>query len=58
MNSKKTAKANDLPLVSVVMPIRNEADFIERSLGAVLSQTYPPHLLEVVVADGQSDDGY
>jgi succinoglycan biosynthesis protein ExoA len=38
------------------MPIRNEEKFIERSLGAVLNQDYPPEYIEVIVADGLSDD--
>lgn len=46
-----------LPRVSVVMPVRNEGDFITRSLGAVLAQDYPAPLLEVLVADGRSSDG-
>ena len=45
------------PSVTVIMPIRNEAAFIERSLGAVLAQDYPADLLEVLVVDGMSDDG-
>ncbi|MGI5837914.1 MAG: glycosyltransferase [Chloroflexota bacterium] len=45
------------PFVSVVMAIRNEAAFIERSLGAVLSQDYPEDKLEVIVSDGLSTDG-
>lgn len=45
-----------LPLVTVIMPIRNEADYIDRSLGAVLAQDYPSHLIEVVVVDGASTD--
>src|SRR5690606_4682773 len=44
------------PFVSVIMPIRNEAAFIERSLGAVLAQDYPHTHLEVLVADGMSSD--
>lgn len=44
------------PSVSVIMPVRNEGDFIERSLGAVLSQDYPHDRLEVIVADGGSED--
>lgn len=44
------------PFVSVIMPVRNEAPFITRSLGAVLRQTYPSDRLEVVVADGMSTD--
>ncbi len=42
--------------VSVVMPVRNEADFIERSLNAVLAQKYPHELMEIIVADGLSTD--
>ena len=45
-----------LPFVTVIMPIRNEASFIGRSLGAVLDQTYPPDRFEVLVADGMSTD--
>ena len=44
------------PFVSVIMPIRNEADFIARSLGAVLEQDYPGECMEVLVADGLSTD--
>ena len=47
----------DLPLVSVVMPVRNEADFIEQSLRAVLAQDYPPDRIQIFVADGMSSDG-
>ncbi|MBA2311900.1 MAG: GNAT family N-acetyltransferase [Actinobacteria bacterium] len=43
------------PPVTVIMPIRNEAAFIERSLGAVLRQRYPA--MQVLVVDGMSDDG-
>ena len=47
----------DWPFVSVIMPVRNEADFIERSLGAVLAQDYPSGRLEILVVDGMSRDG-
>jgi succinoglycan biosynthesis protein ExoA len=46
-----------LPFVSVIMPVRNEAGFIERSLGSVLAQDYSRDRMEVVIADGMSDDG-
>ncbi len=46
-----------LPTVSVIMPVRNEEGFIERSLAAVLGQDYPTGRLEVIVADGMSTDG-
>jgi glycosyltransferase involved in cell wall biosynthesis len=43
--------------VSVVMPVRNEAGSITRSLGSVLAQDYPHDRLEVIVVDGSSEDG-
>lgn len=47
----------NLPAVSVIMPVRNEAAYIERSLGAVLAQDYPADCLEILVVDGLSTDG-
>ncbi len=38
------------------MPVRNEAAFIERSVGSVLSQDYPPNRIEILIADGLSQD--
>lgn len=53
-----TASAvSSLPPVSILLPVRNEAAFIARSLGAVLAQDYPADRLEILVADGESDDG-
>lgn len=46
----------DLPIVTVIMPIRNEADFIASSLGSVLQQDYPSDRLEILLADGMSID--
>ncbi len=48
---------SDQPFVSVVIPMRNERGWIERSLAAVLAQDYPRDRFEVLIADGQSDDG-
>jgi succinoglycan biosynthesis protein ExoA len=48
---------NNLPFITIIMPVRNEANFISRSLGAVLAQEYPRALIEVLVADGMSTDG-
>jgi succinoglycan biosynthesis protein ExoA len=44
------------PFVSIIMPLRNEAAFLSRSLGSVLAQDYPHARLEVLVADGMSTD--
>lgn len=48
--------SSEQPLVSIIMPVRNEADFIARSLGAVLRQEYPADRMEVLVVDGISTD--
>jgi succinoglycan biosynthesis protein ExoA len=47
---------NTVPFVSIIMPVRNEADFIAHSLGAVLKQDYPHDRMEVLIADGMSTD--
>src|SRR5262249_13160682 len=46
-----------LPFISVVVPIRNEAAFIEKTLRQLLDQNYDPDRFEILVADGQSTDG-
>ena len=46
----------DTPLVSVIMPVRNEGDFIERAITSVLDNDYPAEKMEVIVVDGMSDD--
>jgi succinoglycan biosynthesis protein ExoA len=53
----KTVTVGETPLVSVILPIRNEAQYIARSLGAVLTQNYPADRMEVMVVDGMSTDG-
>src|SRR5688572_9759462 len=44
------------PFVSVVIPIRNEERFIARTLDRILNEDYPADRLEIIVADGMSDD--
>jgi succinoglycan biosynthesis protein ExoA len=39
------------------MPIRNEAEFIARTLASVLQQGFPQDQFEILVVDGQSTDG-
>ncbi len=43
--------------VSLIMPVRNEAQHVERGLGAVLAQNYPADCMEILVVDGLSEDG-
>src|ERR1700736_1335821 len=45
-----------LPFISVVVPVRNEARFIRRTLEQLLNQNYAPDRFEVIVSDGASTD--
>ena len=45
------------PLVTVILAVRNEARHIARALDAVRQQDWPRDHLEILVADGDSDDG-
>lgn len=45
------------PFISVIVPIRNEAQFIELTLSRLTSQDYAPERFEVLVVDGRSTDG-
>lgn len=47
---------SDLPLVTVIMPIRNEERYIECSVASVLAQDYPSDRMEILVVDGMSTD--
>lgn len=47
---------NDVPLVTVLIPARNEAGDIAQCLDAILAQDYPHDRLEIVVVDGGSTD--
>ncbi len=42
--------------VSVIIPTRNEAGYIAGTLESVLAQDYPSEFVEIIVADGESDD--
>ena len=48
-------KADELPLVSVIVPARNEAHHISCCVQSLLAQDYPR--FEVIVVDDCSDDG-
>lgn len=47
---------SESPLVTVLIPMRNEERDIERCLRAVLAQDYPHDRMEVVLVDGGSTD--
>lgn len=46
----------ELPMVSLLVAMRNEARYIERCIRSLLAQDYPADKLEVFIFDGQSTD--
>ena len=48
--------SGDWPRVTVIVPCRNEEQYIARCLEAILATEYPADRLEVLVSDGRSDD--
>ncbi len=48
---------SELPFITVVVPARNEARYITRTIGYLQKQDYPPGRMEILVVDGMSDDG-
>jgi len=44
------------PLVTVAIPCLNEEDYIEGCIGSVQAQDYPRDRIEILVADGGSED--
>lgn len=46
-----------MPLVSIVMPVRNEALHIADAIARLDKLDYPRELIEIIVVDGASSDG-
>jgi len=44
------------PLVSVIIPTRNEAEYVRSCLESILRGSYPHDRLEILVVDGVSED--
>ena len=46
----------DLPLVSIIIPCRNEEKYIGKCLDSIINQDYPEEKIEILVIDGMSED--
>lgn len=57
MQAQGGAGLEGAPIVSVIVPCYNERGTIERVLEGVAKQTYPTNKIEIIVADGMSNDG-
>ncbi len=44
-------------MISIVIPVRNEADYIERCIETIYAQDFAGHDYEVIAVDGMSTDG-
>ena len=50
------AAKTDAPFVSVIVPVRNEANHVAHAIERLFAQDYPLDRFEVIVADGRSTD--
>src|SRR5688572_29967727 len=57
LSDKNMKASNSNPLVSIVLPCRNEQGYIQACLPSALAQAPPEGGFEIIVADGMSTDG-
>src|SRR5215475_10178265 len=57
MRSNEAMEQGPDPSVTMVVPCRNEREFIEACLRTLLEQQDAPASYEILVVDGMSDDG-
>ncbi|MFB6273386.1 MAG: glycosyltransferase family 2 protein [Salinibacter sp.] len=56
-DSQLLKNGEDRPRVSVVIPIRNEEEYLPQCLNSILRNDYPHEYMEILVVDGMSTDG-
>jgi glycosyltransferase involved in cell wall biosynthesis len=57
VNSKELTGENaQYPIVSLVLPVKNEGLYISEVLEAIDRQTYPSNRIEIIIVDGGSTD--
>jgi cellulose synthase/poly-beta-1,6-N-acetylglucosamine synthase-like glycosyltransferase len=55
LGAKEFAKKNT-PFISIIIPVRNEAEHIQDCLRSIIAQNYPQGLYEIIVIDDYSTD--
>ncbi|RKZ29408.1 hypothetical protein DRQ36_08745 [bacterium] len=53
---EKTEPSDTIPMVSVIIPVRNEEQYLERCLESIAKQTYRHDRIEILVVNGCSKD--
>ena len=56
-NTANLTMESATPNVSVIVPCQNEVKYISGCLESLLSSSYPPGKIEIIVIDGMSSDG-
>lgn len=56
-DNRKAVDFTETLFITVIMPVRNEAKYIEQTLSQLVAQKYNPERFEILVVDGQSTDG-
>ena len=56
LDNGKTEQSENLPYVTLLIPMRNEEGNIDRCLDSVLSNDYPHDKTELLIIDGLSTD--
>ena len=51
------SNSSEVPMVTVIVPVYNEEQFIGRCLQSLLEQDYPENRMEIIIIDGNSSDG-
>lgn len=49
--------ANNLPKISIIIPVKNMENSIEELLNSIMQLDYPKDKMEVIIVDGGSNDG-
>lgn len=49
-------RERSLPILTIMIPVRNESSYIGNTLKQISEQSFPQELYEVIVVDGESDD--
>ena len=45
------------PFVTIILPVKNEKQYITSALNSIFSQNYPENKIEILITDGCSTDG-